>query len=271
MLGQLKGLKYTHSVIPTHSRYSIDMTSAETDDSMPPQPIRRRGRRLYMLAALVAATAGLIFWAWSSQQNRIAEDRAAKALEELGALVIMDGDRTHVASVNLSTLPSPEALDKAIEYLPALNYLNSLDASRTELDDKHLNTIVDMSSLNSLSLSETKITDEGAQLLAVLGNLEALHLASTQVTGDVLSALGELESLRILDLSATKVAGNLAPLADLPQLEWLVLRDLMLDEDALQSLGASLSLRRLSLDGSKYPAASINMLKQALPALSIDP
>jgi hypothetical protein len=244
------------------------MTIAETDDSL--QPIRRRVRRLYLLVALVVATAGLSFWAWSNQQYRIAEDRAAKALEKLGALVIMDGARTHVASVNLSTLSSLEALAKAINYLPALNYLNSLDASRTEIDDKHLKIIDEMSSINSLSLSETKVTDAGARRLADLENLEALHLASTQITSDALSALGELENLRILDLSATKVAGNLAPLAKLPQLEWLVLRDLMLDEDALQPLAASTSLRRLSLDGSKYPAASIDMLKKALPALSVD-
>jgi len=231
----------------------------------------RRPSAYGIVLLIIAAAMALGYWFWSDRENRADEQAAAKALQELGALVIMDGDRTHVASVNLSTIQSPDALAKAIEHLPALNHLNSLDASRTEIEDKHLRIIDEMTSLNSLSLSETKITDDGARRLAGLDNLEALHLASTQITGDAINALGALKNLRILDLSATKVAGNLAPLAELPQLEWLVLRDLTLDEDALQPLGASPSLRRLSLGGSKYPAASIDVLKRALPELSVDP
>jgi hypothetical protein len=253
--------------------------SIKDQGPMPPDEIvgdsvsrpTRKPSAYSIVLLVIAAAMALGYWFWSDRENRADEQAAAKALQELGALVIMDGERAHVASVNLSTLQSPDALSKAIEHLPALNHVNSLDASRTEIEDKHLKIIDEMSSLKSLSLSETKITDEGARRLAGLDNLEALHLASTQITGDALSALGELENLRILDLSATKAARNLAPLAELPQLEWLVLRNLTLDEDALQPLGASPSLRRLSLGGSKYPAGSIDVLKRALPELSVDP
>jgi hypothetical protein len=242
---------------------------AAPSEAVPPSE-SRPSRRLAIVLIVAAAALGLAYWLWSSHQSQAAEDAAARELQEIGALVVKDSAGRHVASVNLSTLQSPDALSKALQLLPALRYLTSLDASRTSIGDDQLEGVGQLSSLNSLSLIETSIGDAGARHLSGLTNLEALHLASTQISGEALSALSGLTSLRVLDLSATKVAGNLAPLAKLPQLEWLVLRSLTLDDDALQSLADCQSLRRLTLEESKFAKESADALRRALPELQID-
>jgi Leucine-rich repeat (LRR) protein len=244
------------------------MATAESVDAL---PARSRGpSRRYALVLIVAAGAATgAYWLWSERANLAAETSAAKALQELGALVVMDGARGHVASVNLSTLQSADALAEAIERLPALGPLTSLDASRTQISDDQLAVVSQLPSLTTLSLTETAIADRGVALLRSLENLQTLYLGSTQITNDALPLSG-LRELRILDISATKVSGNLASLAELPQLEWLVLRDLELTDDALPPLGRSQSLRRLSLEGSTYSPASLETLQKALPKLSVD-
>jgi Leucine-rich repeat (LRR) protein len=246
------------------------MMSTDTDDSL--QPSARGSRRPYLLVAVLVAVVavGLIVWALTVQQNRIAEERAAKALAELGAIVVMDGSRTHVASVNLSTVVSPESLAKAIELLPAMTELGALDVSRTAITDRELATVGQLTSLESLALGQTAISDGGLKQLAGLTQLRSLNLTRTPISGAGLSALSDFSRLKILDLSATKTADNLGPLARLPQLDWLVLRDVTLTEDALSDLSASESLTRLTLEGSKYPAESLRQLQQALPELSVD-
>jgi hypothetical protein len=161
-------------------------------------------------------------------------------------------------------------LAKAIELLPALAALGSLDASRSPVTDDQLATIGRLATLESLALSQTSITDRGLKHLAGLGQLRSLNLTTTPITGAGLTALADLGRLKILDLSSTKTADNLAPLGRLPQLDWLVLRDLNLGDNALSELSASKSLRRLTLEGSKYAAESLTELQQAQPDLSID-
>src|SRR5687768_5282404 len=120
------------------------MPTEQTNDVAPPSevlpPSDARPRRVALVLVVVAGALGLIYWCWSTRQSQATEDAAARELQELGALVIKDAAGRHVASVNLSTLPSPEALAKALEQLPALTHLTSLDASRTSIGDEQLET-----------------------------------------------------------------------------------------------------------------------------------
>jgi Leucine-rich repeat (LRR) protein len=183
----------------------------------------------------------------------------------------LDGSGANVGSVNLSTVTSAEALGEAIDQLPPLAKLTSLDASRTTINDAQLATIAKLESLTSLALNETAVTNEGVRQLERLKNLQVLYLASTPVTDGALGSIAAMNGLRILDLSATNVAGQLGPLAALPRLEWLVLRNLSLQAIALDKLADNANLKRLTLTGSRYDAGSLDKLRQARTDLSVDP
>ena len=245
------------------------MPEDEALEAAPSEEVRRRPLGSILAVAALLAVA-IAYWFITSGRQAAAEADAAKSLESLGVLVVMDGSRTHVASVNLSTVTSPDSLAKAIERLPALSALGSLDASRTTITDDQLATVGRLTTLKSLAIAQTSITDRGLKHLAGLTQLRSLNLTTTPITGAGLTGLADLDRLKILDLSSTKTADNLAPLGRLPQLEWLVLRDLTLANGALLELSPSESLKRLTLEGSKYEAESLTELQQAQPELSVD-
>jgi hypothetical protein len=236
----------------------------------PPPQARAAARKgplaiILLAAALVAAAAFFV-----SYQRGQAEAAAVKALNDLGAIVVMDPGGSHAASVNLSTLSTADALAQAVKHLPALRHVTALDASRTSIGDDAMRAIGGMSGLFSLTLNETKLTDEGAKHLVGLSNLQALHLAQTEITNGGLNSLGKLVGLHILDLSATKVTGDFGPLAQLGKLEWLLLRELTLKDDALVELAPLQTLTHLSLEDAKYSEHSVAELKRALPKARVD-
>jgi Leucine-rich repeat (LRR) protein len=196
------------------------------------------------------------------------EGPAIANLEKLGALVVKGADG-HAASVNLSMLQAPDDLAAAIEQLPALTYVTALDVSRTAITDEQIKVIGEMTQLQSLALQATEIGDEGAAHLSALTNLQSLMLASTNLGDASVDVLGNLSGLKILDLSATRISDNLAPLAQLPSLEWLLLREDKLTGEALAALGRCKALKRLNLDGSEFPADAVAELHDALPQASI--
>jgi hypothetical protein len=171
--------------------------------------------------------------------------------------------------VNLSMLESPDDLAAALEQLPALTYVKALDVSRTAITDEQLEVIGDMTQLTSLALQVTDVGDEGVARLAGLTSLQSLVLASTNAGDGCVDVLGKLSGLKILDLSATKVSANLAPLAALPDLEWLLLREDKLTGEAIAELSNCRSLRRLNLEDSEFPADAVTKLREALPTVSI--
>ena len=211
----------------------------------------------------------LAWWLWRERQATARELAAKSALADLGALVVMDGDRKHIASLNLSTLSDAEKLDKALEHVPHLIHLSSFDASRTPIRDEQLKRVATLPGLEALTLTSTSISDAGLAHLAPLKKLQALHLTGTKVSSSGLNALSSLEGLKVLDLSATAVSGNLDQLGSLPQLDWLVLRSLTLEDGALGELAGCEQLRRLSLDGSKYDQESLEKLRQSRPTIDV--
>jgi hypothetical protein len=212
----------------------------------------------------------LAWWLWQGRQASARELAAKSALADLGALVVMDGSRKHVASLNLSTISDAEKVDKALEHVPHLIYLSSFDASRTPIRDEQLQQVATLSGLEALTLTSTSISDAGIAHLAPLKKLQALHLTGTKISSSGLNALSPLEGLKVLDLSATAVSGNLGQLSSLPQLDWLVLRNLTLEDDALGELAGCQRLRRLSLEGSQYDQESMEKLRQSQPTINVD-
>jgi hypothetical protein len=229
----------------------------------------RRPRHVLIAIVFTAAVVAAGLWLWNLQRRGQAERAAAESLEELGAIVVVDGGSGRAASVNLSTISDEAKLAAAVELLPKLHWLTSLDASRTAIEDEHLETIGRLRGLTTLSLNETAIGDEGAARLRRLGDLQALYLASTEVTGAAFDDLAGMQELKILDASASRVRGNLAPLAKLPKLDWLILRNLPLGDEDLSELGGSASLTRLSLEGTTFSDAGLQELKEAAPGLSV--
>jgi hypothetical protein len=227
-----------------------------------------RARKVIVAGVLVAAALAVAFWV--HYQRNLREQAAAHSLGELGAIVVMDGAGSHVGSVNLSTIEDPDKLAAALVHLPALVNLTSLDASRTAIKDRQLSAFEKLTGLRSLTLNNTGVSDEGVPKLAGLSNLQALYLVETSVSDACVNSVASLSNLHILDLSATKVTGNLEPVAELPQLEWLLLRGAKLNDDALPKLAACPRLKRLSLEDAKYSPESIAELRKALPGLSVD-
>lgn len=227
-------------------------------------------RRIAVAIGLAAIAGGLAAWVYFRGRATERELAAKVELDRLGALVVMDAQRKHVSSVNLSTLKSPESLDHAIVLLPALTHLSSLHADNTALRDEHAIVVGQLVSLQNLVLSRTAITDLALESLPRLSRLKSIHLADTAVTNACLPMLGRLRALTIIDLSGTKVTGNFAPLGNLANLNWLVARRLSLDAAAIAAVGECPSLSRLTLSETTCPPEALNELEKKKPNLTID-
>ncbi|MEX2167837.1 MAG: hypothetical protein WD851_00880 [Pirellulales bacterium] len=244
------------------------MNSPSDVPTSPPRSTWLRWIPFVVLPAVIGA--GLAFWQIPRGQVS-PEELAAKAeLTKLGALVVMDPERKFVNSVNLSTLKSPETFDRAIELLPALARVKSLNFNATPFRDEHAPSVAQLRNLQDLVLNNTEVTDAALQTLAGLSGLSTLYLVNTNVTSAGLPAIGQMDSLKILDLSGTKVAGDFEPLQELSELNWLVAQRLSLDAAAITALGKCQSLTRLTLKETTVPEEAVSQLERERPNLTID-
>ena len=242
-----------------------------SDPELPGSPPRSRGLRWVVAITVLAVLAVGSAWWFLSGRAASPQELAAKAeLTTLGALVVMDPQRTYVNSVNLATLKSPETIDRAIELLPALRRIKSLNVDGTPFRDEHAPVVAQLANLQDLVLSNTAITDAGIEKLAGLSGLTTLYVVNTSVTSSALPAIARLGSLKIIDLSGTKVTGDLEPLQELPDLSWLLARGLSLDAGAIDALGKCQGLTRLTLTDAKVPEEAISQLERDRPKLAID-
>jgi Leucine-rich repeat (LRR) protein len=230
----------------------------------------RRGASLVAIVVPLAILAAVIgIWMWTASQSSQRELAAKQELAQLGALAVMDAQGAHVASINLSSMPPESSLERAVELLTSFPQLRSLDASRTRIGDEHAATMGLLDSLNTLTLNDTQLTDQGLAHLSNLANLEALNLALTKITDAGLPSFASMKTLKVLDLSGTQVANQLAPLAKLPSLTWLALRNCKLGDSALDGLSDSPSLQRLSLEDTQVAPESVQRLTQQNPQLRV--
>jgi hypothetical protein len=219
---------------------------------------------------VVLIVAGIGWWLWSSRQAAARELAASDELKKLGALVVMDAGRKHVFSVNLSTLQSPDSLDRAVALLPELPQVQSLHVEGAAFGDQHAAVVGRLAELRDLALSGTKITDAGLDELQGLSRLDALYLVDTAVTDAGIPPLARLDSLKILDISRTKIAGNFEQLRALASLKHLLVQNLTLDAAAMSVFGELPSLSRLTLTNATYPQEALAELRQKRPELAID-
>jgi hypothetical protein len=245
----------------------------ETPAAEPGTPANKSPRRQFWVALAVALAVVVALFAWWLYASRQAAERelAAKTeLAQLGALVVMDVGRKHVSSVNLSTLKSPDTLDRAVALLSDLTRLQSLHVEGTAFRDEHIAVVGRIASLQDLALSNTEITDAALDKLRGLSRLNTIYVVDTALTNAGMPALARISSLKIIDISGTKVTGNFAPLCDLPDLGHLLARELTLDAAALPALAECPALTRLSIQASTYPQAALDELMQKRPTLSVD-
>jgi hypothetical protein len=231
---------------------------------------RRPSLWLPIVLVVAAVAAGIGWWLWSSRQAAAREVATKAELDKLGALVVMDAARKHVNSVNLTTLQSPESLDRAIELMPTLSQVQSLHVEGGAFEDKHAAVVGRLGKLKDLALSGTKITDAALEHLQGLSQLDTLYLVDTAITSAGIPAIARLDSLKVLDISQTKVTGNFEPLRDLSSLKHLLVGGLTLDAAAIEAIGGCPSLSRLTLIEATYPQEAVEQLTQKRPELAID-
>lgn len=245
------------------------MTSI-TESKTPEQTFHKRFLWTGLTALAVVFIAAALFWTEFGNRSSEQELATKASLAKLGALVVMDSDRKHVVGVNLSTLHATEMLGQAIEVLPALGHLKSINADHTDLNDEHLEVIGQLTSLEDLVLSHTAITDAGLARLVDLRNVKSLHLTETALTNASVANLAKFRALSILDISGTKITGDLGPICGLNKLNWLVARRLTLDAAAVAAIANCSGLHRLSLNDTNCPRDAVVKLAQKRPDLTID-
>lgn len=192
-------------------------------------------------------------------------------LRELRAIFSKSSDKTRIHSISFVTLRDRENFETVLDVIGGCPEIKSLDMKSSLVTDDDLKKVSAIPSVVSLTLNKTGITDKGIGFISQMPNLETLYLADTKITNASIPAIAQAKSLRILEISTDGVNGGLAPIATLPQLNWLLLREVTIKDDSLTTLGASPSLSRLTLTGSTIEdSASLAKLKSSAPGITIN-
>lgn len=232
---------------------------------------RGRGSSIYLILSLTGLVAvGLLFWLQKQKQLEAAEAAAKPKIQQLGGLVLSGSTGKHVGSVNLALVRSQENFDEAFKLVSDFPRLQVLDLTGNSISHEQLEQVSQLRELTSLQLSKTTIDDGMIVHLEKLRSLTALHLVGTSLTSESLKAIGNLSQLEVLDLSDTKIQGDLAPLANLSNLNWLVLKNLPIEDEAVDTLSQLPALKRLTLTGGQISAQQYKNLKKQRPGLRID-
>lgn len=106
--------------------------------------------------------------------------------------------------LNLSFLGKIENTE--IQKLLKLTKLRHLNASNTDLLDKHLETIGQIYSLELLDLDSTEITNNGLKFLENLKQLKELRLKDNpQLTDDSITYISNIELLELIHIENTSI------------------------------------------------------------------
>lgn len=152
-----------------------------------------------------------------------------QSLKDLGVLVVPNPQK----QINgLNNLPAdPEKLTQAIELSSKLGALKTVTAmAGVPITDEHLATIGRNKNLVELSVENAPITDDGIAKLTGCQNLESLNLVGTGITSTSLGSLGKLKKLNMLNLNDTKVAGGFDQLSSCPNLQWILIGGLTIED-----------------------------------------
>lgn len=234
-------------------------------------PTAQRASSLALVVALgvlvVIAIAGV--WWYVTSAGAAAEEEAAARMKELGAFVRADRDG-RVRTVNVSLAPAHANIDALVRELPALNYLENLNALNAPLTDEHLRTVGELGSLLALDLTGTDVTSEGMAHLTGLDNLLTLVLYGTKVDDTGLEHVGRINSLKILNIGNTRVTGDLSGLLPLSNLEWLLAGGMEISDEAVGTMAQLPKLSHLSILEATVSQQALAKLREKKPGIQID-
>ncbi|HYT91301.1 MAG TPA: protein kinase [Gemmataceae bacterium] len=201
-----------------------------------------------------------------------------KGLKQLQYLVLSDTHCDGAALVHLRGLIELLHLDldglnlndASLEYLKPLTKLGFLSLARTPIGSAGLAHLGGLTGLASLQLSATQVDDAGLVHLKGLANLQGLLLDDTPIRGTGLASLKELPRLSSLHLGCPKLTDeSLKSLRELKQLAFLSLAGSGVSDAALKHLSGLPGLRSLDLRRTRFTAAGVAALRNALPECNI--
>lgn len=200
------------------------------------------------------------------------DDSAVRtSLTAAGAMLTPGDAKKPVDAVTLSVITDAAKLDEAVALLPKLSVLKIVRAPGSGVNDSHMETIGSIPTLIDVNLTETKVTDAGVKHLTGCTKLFNLSLYGTEVSDACLEDIGKLTGLHILNLGKTKVSGDLSQLANLKELEWLVVSDLPeLPDSIADTLGTLPNFSHLQMTNTKISDAAIAKLRKARVGIKID-
>lgn len=133
-----------------------------------------------------------------------ADEKAVKALRDLGAVVLPVAQGSNYLLVNSVT--APHFSDEHIALLlPLKKQVVWAKLNDTSITDKGLAALAECRNITLLYLNNTGITDIGLSALKPLGNLQLLSLAGTKVSAKGLLALENLKRLQSVYVFRTSV------------------------------------------------------------------
>jgi len=123
------------------------------------------------------------------------DEKAIKALKELGAVVVPVAQGSNYLMANFVTVPDMN--DEQVKLLqPLQKQLVWLKLSDTKISDKALALVGEWTNLTLLYLNNTSITDKGLISLKRLTNLQLFSAVNTAITAAGLQQLASLQKLQ---------------------------------------------------------------------------
>ncbi|MGD9683104.1 MAG: DUF4240 domain-containing protein [Candidatus Obscuribacterales bacterium] len=166
---------------------------------------------------------------------------------------------------------SPAATEHlaALEALPE-DCLHTLDMSRTQVHDSHLEHIEPLGGLKVLELAYTAVSNIGLEIVAGLGALHTLGLTNAAISNSGLPALGALSNLRELWLNGTLIDDEGAEhLVPLKKLRLLGLSSTQITDQGLLRLAEIPDLMRIYMFNTLITEAGARELRSRLPACRV--
>jgi len=183
-------------------------------------------------------------------------DQGLQNLMGLRKLEVLDIEETKVT-------------DNGLTVLQELTELKVLDLQGLNIVGPGLKTLTRLKKLQSLDLQDTKIDNKGAQFLAQM-NLKWLRVKSTRITDDGLQYLAGMTELKALELNDNNITDfGLIHLSGMAQLEEVDISFTKITDSGLHLFYGLPNLKSIGLKGLNLSQASLDELRQALPACQL--
>lgn len=197
-------------------------------------------------------------------------DEGLKHLSALVNLQQLNVSRTNVSFAGLVHLLKDiqnRSLDEALHVIGHQMVEDTgVALSDLNVNDKDLETLVELKRLGGLALENSAITDKGLGVVEHFPELETLGLCNTGITDAGLGHLQRLTNLRTLVLSGTKITNaGLQHLSNLNGLESLYLSNTSISDSGLSHLRGLSSLKLLDLAGTQVTESGVTTLREVLP------